>query len=706
MSEALQAHRDADEANRRAIRELLDETLFVEAGAGTGKTRALVDRYVALVEAGRSVDQLVAITFTEKAAAELRDRVRAELENRLRQGEGAPLLLQNALDGLDRARISTIHAFCLDVLHAFAPELGIDPSFAIQDEVAAERRFEAQWSAFLEDLADRPAERRAVNRALELGLTTYDLEKLAHELWLNPAVAQRLHEAPLRAQPARRANLEALAQRLLDLPMDKVPEGDLLLKQIKPLCSVLLQLMQASDDERDVLIATVVPALRIRRVGQATNWGGTALVENARNVATAVCEALQASLASLRNEALTRLLPSLVRFVMQEIEARGRSGELVFDDLILHVRDVLRDSSDARRRLRARYAALLIDEFQDTDPLQTEIALAFATDPDTGALEPGRLFLVGDPKQSIYRFRRADMAIYASTLSQIEDAGGRTPRLALNHRSRSVVLDFVNAVFERLIGDGGEPEVQPAYQPVHSERRTPLKGPGVGCLGEAVGQPARQVRLLEARQLAAYCREALSQDWQVEDRVEGQRRATYRDIAILVPTRALLQPLERALASAGVPFRVEGGSLVYATQEVRDLINCLTAIDDPTDEVAVVGALRSPAYACSDVELAEYRLDGGSFSYLWPDLDRKSGRVADSLRDLRRPARAAARGHAGRAGRGVRGREACGGGRAVRQRRPQRLPPRPFRHGAGAHLRGGRPREPARLRLLAGAPRR
>src|SRR5690606_5299918 len=154
-------------------------------------------------------------------------------------------------------------------------------------------------------------------------------------------------------------------------------------------------------------------------------------------------------------------LPSLVRFAIDDAGERARGGNLVFDDLILNLRNVLRASPEARRRLRGRYAVMLIDEFQDTDPLQTDIALDFAVDPDTGVLEPGRLFLVGDPKQSIYRFRRADMAAYSQTLSTVRDAGGRLPRLALNRRSRWQVIDFVNGIFAGLIGDGANPAVQP-----------------------------------------------------------------------------------------------------------------------------------------------------------------------------------------------------------------------------------------------------
>ncbi|HXH23044.1 MAG TPA: UvrD-helicase domain-containing protein [Dehalococcoidia bacterium] len=630
-------HLRQDEETRQRIVQQLDETLFVEAGAGTGKTRVLVERYVALVLAGRRVEELVAITFTEKAAAEMRDRVRAELERRLRAGEGNAELLVAALEGLDRAQISTIHAFALQVLRTFAAEQGIDPSFGVQDELAAERRFQERWRSFLEEAGSEPDCRAAFGRALALGLTTRDIERLATELWRQGAIAEMLEVSPPAAPPDPGIDLRAMRERLAGLGFERVPAEDRLRSAIERALAALDDLIGAPAEEFDALLADVAPMLRGNgSAGTSRNWAAAVPVELARQALRSVSEELDAALAARRGEALARLLPVLLRFVAGESRARLQDGQLMFDDLILRLRDVLRDNEDARLRLRRRYRALLIDEFQDTDPLQVEIALLFARDPVSGRVEPGRLFLVGDPKQSIYRFRRADMAVYAATRREVEEGGGGLPQLALNRRSRKAVLGFVNQVFERLIGSGDSPGVQPPYRGVEWLREDDLAGPGVGWSGGPVEMNARDARRHEAGQVAAWCRAALEQGWQVWDRVDGRARpAAYRDIAILIPSRAILQPLERALSSAGIPYRVEGGSLVYATQEVRDLINCLTAIDDPTDEVAVVAALRSPAYACSDVELARHRLGGGSFNYLSPALEASQGRVVEALLDLR-----------------------------------------------------------------------
>ena len=242
---------------------------------------------------------------------------------------------------------------------------------------------------------------------------------------------------------------------------------------------------------------------------------------------------------------------------------------------------------------------------------------------------------MGDPKQSIYRFRRADMAIYASERARVVEAGGVLARLTENRRSRSVVVDWVNTVMGALLGEVDDPTLQAPYVPILAERADDLAGPGVAWMGGASEARAWEVRRAEAGDVAATCRAAVEDGWQVQEREGAIRPAALRDIAVLIPARTGLSAIEGALRAAGVPFRVEGGSLVFRTQELRDLINCLTAIDDPADEVAVVGALRSAAFACSDVELAEHRRDGLRFNYLAPAIDDRSGPVAEALRCLR-----------------------------------------------------------------------
>ncbi|HEY5625165.1 MAG TPA: UvrD-helicase domain-containing protein, partial [Dehalococcoidia bacterium] len=493
------------------------------------------------------------------------------------------------------------------------------------------------WRLYLESLAGNVAAEAAIDRVLSLGLQTGEIERLASELTYRPSLAELLLANPLTAAEPSWLDVSQLRAEVESVTSG-APEGDNLTTRLADLLAVLQALERADDSECEETIAAGAGAFASAYKGTAARWNGKENRDPALEIADRVSAELNELLSGLRAGALAALLPFVVTFVGQEDAARGREGALTFDDLIVRVRQVFRENEGARQAFRERFAALLIDEFQDTDPLQMEIALAFARSRDDAPLEAGRLFLVGDPKQSIYRFRRADMEMYSKTRDEIEAAGSEFPELALNRRSRPEILNWVNAVFAPLIGEGEEPGIQPPYREVHADRETALTGPGVAWMGGEVktGINARGMREEEARAIAAQCRAVVSGKWQVQGRDRTVREASYGDIAVLIPRRILLTALERALADAQVPYRVEGGSLIYRTQEVRDIINCLTAVDDPADEVAVVGALRSPAFACSDVDLAAFATDKrGRFDYLRRDLDGRSGLVADALRILR-----------------------------------------------------------------------
>ncbi len=363
---------------------------------------------------------------------------------------------------------------------------------------------------------------------------------------------------------------------------------------------------------------------------------------------------------SVKTAGLPELLRDLQREFAVEYEAdRKADGVAGFQDLLVWARDLLRDKADARGYFQGRYSRILIDEFQDTDPLQAEIAFylaATASAPIGKAdwydlpLEAGKLFIVGDPKQSIYRFRRADIGV----TQRVVDSG-RLERLIIvqNRRSQSAVVDWVNAVFgELMVQEGAQAVrdgVQAAFgdlmfqdeaqdereQPTQAEY-IPLKAHGehqigkgaVRVFGGASGDKADDVRIQQAKDVAAIIGRV--GNLSVYDKGKKcERAAERRDVCVLVRSRTGLGILERGLEDAGIPYRLEGGSLLFDTQEVRDMLNCLRAIDDPTDEVSVVAALRSPAFACSDVDLMRWRESGGWWDYLARGLDDRA-RAAES----------------------------------------------------------------------------
>ncbi len=612
------------------IRTSLNENLFVEAGAGTGKTQALVDRLVALVRAGHPITEIVAVTFTEKAAAELKERTRSGLERVRAEGDPGGHFAA-ALNALDAAPISTIHAFAAGLVRAFAAHGGVDPDCKVINDVPATRRFQQRWRDHLERAGEDADSREAVARCLRLGMLPADIETLAFELWQRPDHAA----LALEVEPPGRVrwpDFAALRDEIVNFGIDQRADDDRLAISLRALRDLLDLLGSINDPEREAVLAPVA-GKSWGKLGNQKAWGREIGTVRARG---AEIECLLVDLqADLRDDALRGLLPLVAGFVVKDREARCREGALTFDDLISIARDLVTKNEEVRQQVRERYHAFLIDEFQDTDPWQFEIARAFATGSD-GMFEPGRLFLVGDPKQSIYRFRNADMAIYSAGREALAGAAGHV-ELASSRRATPAIVAWVNNVFARMFPAGGDSSVAPEYAALTAVRESggDDAGPHVAIIGEVVDEKAARVRLQESLAVAAACREVVETGWKVFERDTGHSRpARFGDIAILIPARTVLPDIERALEGAAIPYRVESGSLVFQTQEVRDLINILGAIDDPGDAVAIVGALRSAAFACSDADLARHKLARGTFNY--EARSHPPGPVADALGRLRR----------------------------------------------------------------------
>ena len=343
-----------------------------------------------------------------------------------------------------------------------------------------------------------------------------------------------------------------------------------------------------------------------------------------------------------RDAVLVPVLELVRRFALDYAHERKAAGEVEFQDLLVLARDLLRNSLPARDHFRERYSHILIDEVQDTDPLQAELAMYLAEDVSGSAessdrpndwrdVRPavGKLFIVGDPKQSIYRFRRADI----QQVDQMRMAvGGSNVKLTQNFRSLPPVINWVNHIFAQWMKEG---KSQAEYSPldavsVHGEP------PPVRYMGGAIGGNIGDVRRQEADAVARTIRTAVEEGWQVrsEDLGPETRPAKYQDVCVLMPSRLGLDALEFAFETAGIPYRLDSAGLIYESQEARDLLNCLSAIDDPTDQVSVVAALRSPALACSDADLLDFVESGGQFDYLADD-DTPSGYATDALAILR-----------------------------------------------------------------------
>ena len=631
----------ADEQTLDRIVNDLSSNLIIEAGAGTGKTYALVSRVVALVKNDARMRDIVAITFTEAAAAELSERVRSRLEQLLDENnpQSASDLLAEGLTGedrerleravseLDEASVQTIHSFAAQLLRERPLDAGLPPGWMNLDEIADSERFNERWDAWLETVLTRDAD-----ISLELAASLRYLAEMEGDTGKWKAVAQAICDE-LHRLPGGGEILEGCLGNVVVSTLEALRElagecsnpSDRLYEQLLGAIETVEAVGEVADDPVAAVSALETGA-RVDysgNVGSGRNWG-----MDPRDVRQEFREIGQTFQAAVKFAPLAPALNGLGRFARYSESARRSDGEANFRDLLAWARNTLRDRPDARSYFQRRYSHILIDEFQDTDPLQAEIAFYLAAEADaevkdspwhTLPLTPRKLFVVGDDKQAIYRFRGADMGVTQT----VKDGGQLVPlSLGENRRSQEPILNWVNAIFgERRLMEY-DPGIQARYSALAPN--TGLQNDDIEASVQLFGEPveltADPTRRREAQHLANIIVSSVSDDEEglkVYDKGLGKvRNARLQDICILIRSRTGLNVLTRQLESAGIPYRIEGGSLLFDTQEVRDLLNCLRAIDDPSDEVSVVAALRSPAFACSDLDLLRWRDARGPWNYM------------------------------------------------------------------------------------------
>ena len=652
-----QATAGADWPTEQKIANDLYSNFLVEASAGTGKTYSLVTRVVSLIKAGpanggATMDRLVAITFTEAAAAELSDRIRSRMEQLLadhhpddaRDPDDAHDVLgplsadertrvETAIRNIDQATIQTIHGFAGQLLRKRPTDVGLPPGWLQLDDLAATQRFNESWERWLEwalgSNTGVSPDLHNVLRALigaRVGVRRWrDLARIFSDRYHHLRSDSSIESIDL---PALAANA---AEQLRALAAECSDPTDLLRTRINDAIATLdAAAAAAAGNDPDAVAQTLeegAPIVPSGNAGARKNWP-----VSPTDVRAAFRRIGQAFQIAARSPHLIALLQELRRHFVIDFEAERKSdGVCTFDDLLVWGRDLLLNDG-ARRHFQRQYSHILIDEFQDTDPLQAEIAFYLASHPDADIqqhpwpslpLSAGKLFLVGDSKQSIYRFRGADINV----TNQVK-SGGQLQILTLteNRRSQQPILDWVNARFAAIMVDNNPdgPPVQAEYLPLNPNAG--IQRPGLGSV-QVFGDPEPSpdpseygtALELQARHIANLIVTHASDSPQrrrVYDKGQQEiRPANFRDVCILLRFRTNLDSLLRALEDARVPFRMEGGSLLFDTQEVQDLLNCLHAIDDPTNQVPVAAALRSLAFACSDEDLLRWVAARGPWDY-------------------------------------------------------------------------------------------
>lgn len=641
-----------DQSARDRIATDTSSTLFVNAGAGSGKTSALVDRIATLVLTdGIRLAHVAAVTFTEKAGAELRDRLRARFENAWRGDD--PALSQragDALDDLDRAAVGTLHAFAQRILTEHAISAGLPPLLEVLDDVGSSVAFEERWAGLQTALLDDDQMERPLLFGLAAGLKLDHIRALARALGADwDLIADQVLTGPTpNVAVPDLSPLLRQATELLDLSEHCTDPQDRLLAKFDPLRQAIAVLESASDDGALIGGLQDLKALKFSQ-GRIANW--TCPIAEVREAGAALAQEADRILGDVLDACLRSLTCWTATRVLDAAHDRKRSGRLEFHDLLVLARDLLRRDPEVRETLASTYERLLLDEFQDTDPIQIELAVRIAggaaADQDRWQdvkVPDGKLFFVGDAKQSIYKFRRASIATYL----QAQDHLGEQVHLTTNFRTVEPVLEWVNHVFGTVIT--AAPSAQPEYEPLDPHRSDTGHGPAVTVLGahahaDLPRAAADILRQREAADVAAVIQQMLTDQWQVFDqRAKAWRDVRHSDIAVLVPARTSLPHLEDALDAAGIQYRAEASSLVYEAAEVRDLLACARAIADPTDELSLLTALRSPLFGCGDDDLWNWKHTGGRFN-LWaphPEADENAagpGAVGTAVTAIRALAR-------------------------------------------------------------------
>jgi ATP-dependent helicase/nuclease subunit A len=630
-------------------------SVALAAGAGCGKTFVLTERFLACLDPERPggalrLDQLTAITFTERAAREMRQRIREACGKRLRDAEEKHVAhWLGTIRELDSARIATIHSYCGTLLRSHAVEAQLDPHFQVLDAAATQTLlYELIDDQLRERLAD--GDEKVIELIVQYGLSKLremigrllgERQQIQWEQWRlekpSQLAARWEHFWRTCALPRglKKVSESAAAAEILQILSVEMPSNAVMRRRCEVLRDKLPRLAEVKAEDAPAALAELREATIVQGGGGKGAWSSDeaykaffrpavelreTIDEIRKQAAYDAAKALPAAEAALYLLDITRDLDKAYARRKSELAA------LDFDDLLIHARSLLADPEhgELRKRLATQTQMLLVDEFQDTDPLQVELVRALCD----GHVADGRLFFVGDHKQSIYRFRGADPKVFNDLRMEIPPSG-RLP-LTLNFRSQPAVIEFVNALFTKDMG--------PEYDMLEAHR--PQLGPrpaveflwAVAAEEEAEGDNESAAREQDAESEPSDAEESMAAaernrrreaEW-IARRLRGMldsgeklvwdhdapkggnpvlRAVRPGDITLLFRALTNVEYYEDALRRYGIDYYLVGGHAFYAQQEIFDVVNLLRAISCTSDEVSLAGVLRSPMFGLLDETL-------------------------------------------------------------------------------------------------------
>ncbi|GGG69968.1 UvrD-helicase domain-containing protein [Corynebacterium pelargi] len=645
-----------DNFNRHLITNQVDESIFVEAGAGSGKTFQLVSRIITLViERGVPISRIVAITFTESAAAELVTRLRRNFAEIAQTGqldikhasartfsdvEQAKQRASEALEALPGAAIETLHSFCMRILKIFPLEAGLPPRVEKSNDLLADVASAERISdtlALLSASMQGHAETTKLVDALPVPVSGADLRGAlecltAHEVRVNQLgnvvgwmdahwgeLDQTLIEPIHPGGHLTVDYLRGMLQRVEELAgLCTNPADKLFMNVVAPLHGELLRhLEDGAHPER-----FVEPRMDFRG-GAAKHWNGMS-PQQVKDTIRDELHNLEIKRLGPVHRALTQVRAVLAARTVELAQQRCRTGMIEFHDMIYLAQRLVRKPEIAQA-LHERFHTICVDEFQDTDPAQLEILEHIAR----GAGQhpsPGKLFLVGDPKQSIYRFRNADLDTYMHARENFPsygEQGHSVVHLANNFRSAPAVVDGVNLMFGELFAQAAH-TAEKSEQAPSAVDYVPMEYPdssgdrpgqvlilrneeAVEAIG-TMGSDSSPHREIEMADIASLIKATMANEFgeYLKDAPGGTAPLELEDIAILVPTHTIARRVIDLLITEGIPYVSEGSTQLFNAPEINELLTVLRAIADPADKFTQVAALRSAILGCSDRELAQY----------------------------------------------------------------------------------------------------
>ncbi len=635
----------------------INNHICVTAGAGSGKTTVLVDRYLTILKLREDVnpDQIAAITFTEKAAAEMKGRIIKEL----RKPEYASIRDRH-LEKMHSAPISTFHAFCSRILRENPFQAGVPANFGVLETIEKKLLLKQTIKDSLQEIATDTEDRHReeLERCLqsftdsatlvEMLISLVDKRDVMKHLLDTVYSDSSIERLPTEWEEAYQSILPSSAEiaEFIDClqRIQKIARGKNV-DRVEFLTSDLASLPELNASSTEVLsylreIARLITTtgneiakrdfIGLRNDTTDFEYEIVFLVSVARRIKeapTVDCNDVDSDDFLLLS--VTRDMLMLYQRVLQDYQiAKLSQSKLDFADLQIYTRDLLKNNDRIRKKLLNQYKFYMVDEFQDTNELQYELVMLL-----TDELKQGNLFIVGDPKQSIYGFRDADVRVFEKTQEKIVSMGGKDIHLKENFRSLQNSVGFANYLFARLMGDEKENDFEVIYEPLNVGKTDNEEGVVEFILGQKDSDTANALNI-ESTLLAQHIKNIVSNEQHNRD---NGKPVKYGDIAILIRARRHLPDIENALHLAGIPYLTSGGIGFYQRQEIYDIWNYLNFLNAPEgNSLSLIGILRGPAFGISDNELFEISLQNGEGFWLkTQNYNKKTDRLKTAVTILK-----------------------------------------------------------------------